>query len=106
MDFFNDPDIHTSQLTADAGEVNERLNDLTATGNVVVVSDSGETLHTEKLLWSNRRQKIFSELDVMITTGTDTLYGVGFESDAALNSWTIKKPKGKTTRLVGKDDEI
>ncbi|MCH8927809.1 MAG: LPS export ABC transporter periplasmic protein LptC [Candidatus Marinimicrobia bacterium] len=106
VDFFNDQDIHTSQLTADAGEVNERLNDLTATGNVVVVSDSGETLHTEKLLWSNRRQKIFSELDVMITTGTDTLYGVGFESDAALNSWTIKKPKGKTTRLVGKDDEI
>lgn len=106
VDFFNDQDLHTSQLTADAGEVNERLNDLTATGNVVVISDSGETLYTEKLLWNNKLQKIFSEVEVMITTGSDTLYGVGFESDAALNSWTIKEPKGKTTRLVGEDDEI
>ena len=106
VDFFNDQNIHTSHLTADAGEVNERLNDLTATGNVVVVSDSGETLHTEVLLWSNKLQKILSEVDVMITTGTDTLYGVGFESDAALHSWTIKEPKGKTTRLVDDDAEI
>jgi len=106
VDFFNDQNIHTSHLTADAGEVDERLNDLTATGNVVVVSDSGETLHTEILLWSNKLQKILSEVDVMITTDTDTLYGVGFESDAALRSWTIKKPKGKTTRLVEDDVEI
>jgi len=106
VDFFNDQDIHTSHLTADSGEVNERLNDLTAIGNVVVVSDSGETLHTEVLLWSNKLQKILSEVDVMITTGTDTLYGVGFESDAALRSWTIKEPKGKTTRLVEEDAEI
>jgi len=70
---------------------------------VVVISDSGETLHTEKLLWNNKLQKILSEVEVMITTGTDTLYGVGFESDAALNSWTIKEPKGKTTRLVDED---
>jgi len=68
VDFFNDQDIHTSQLTADSGEVNERLNDLTATGNVVVVSDSGETLHTEKLLWNNKLQKILSVVDVMITS--------------------------------------
>ena len=106
VDFFKDQDIHTSHLTAEAGEVNEKSNDLTATGNVVVVSDSGETLYTEELLWSNKLQKILSEVDVMMTTGTDTLYGVGFESDASLNNWTIKKPKGKTTRLVDKDAEI
>ncbi len=72
----------------------------------MVVSDSGETLFTEELLWNNKLQKIISEVDVMITTETDTLYGIGFESDAGLSSWTIKKPKGKTTRFMGKENEI
>ena len=106
IDFYDDEENHTSHLKSDRGEINERLRDLKAIGNVVVVSDSGETLFTEELLWKNKMQKIISEVDVMIATGTDTIYGIGFESDVGLTSWTIKKPRGKTTRLIGKDDEI
>ncbi len=106
IDFYDGEENHTSHLNSDRGEINERLRDLTAIGNVVVVSDSGETLFTEELFWNNKMQKIISEVDVMITMETDTLYGIGFESDVGLTSWTIKKPRGKTTRLVGKDDAI
>ena len=106
IDFYDDEENHTSHLKSERGEINERLRDLKAIGNVVVVSDSGETLFTEELLWNNKLQKIISEVEVMITTETDTLYGIGFESDAGLSSWTIKKPKGKTTRFMGKENEI
>ena len=106
IDFYDEEENHTSHLKADRGEVNERTRDLKAIGNVVVISDSGETLYTEELFWKNKMRKIISEVDVMMTTETDTLYGIGFESDVGLTIWTIKKPKGKTTRLVGKDNEI
>lgn len=104
IDFFDSEENHTSLLTADFGEINERTKNLKATGNVIVVSDSGETLYTEELFWNNKQQKIISEVDVMITIDTDTLYGIGFESDAGLDNWTIKEPKGRTSRLVEIDE--
>lgn len=104
IDFFDSEENHTSHLTAESGEINERLKNLKAIGNVIVVSDSGETLFTEELLWNNKLQKIISEVDVMITVEGDTLYGVGFESDAGLDNWTIKEPKGRTSRLMDIDE--
>ena len=104
IDFYDSEENHTSLLTAEFGEINERTKNLKATGNVVVVSDSGETLYTEELFWNNKEQKIISKVDVMITTGTDTLYGIGFESDMGLDNWTIKEPKGRTSRLVEIDE--
>lgn len=104
IDFFDAEENHTSLLTADFGEIDERLKNLKATGNVIVVSDSGETLYTEELFWNNKQRKIISEVNVMITVGTDTLYGIGFESDAGLDNWTIKEPKGRTSRLVEIDE--
>ena len=104
IDFYDSDENHTSLLTAEFGEINERTKNLKATGNVIVVSDSGETLYTEELFWNNEQHKIISEVDVMITIGTDTLYGIGFESDAGLDNWTIKKPKGRTSRLIEIDE--
>lgn len=104
VDFYDSEENHTSHLSAESGEINERLKNLKAMGNVIVVSDSGETLYTEELLWNNKLQKIISEVEVMITVETDTLYGIGFESDAGLDDWTIKEPKGRTSRLMDIDE--
>lgn len=104
IDFYDSEENHMSLLKAEFGEINERTKNLKATGNVIVVSDSGETLYTEELFWNNKLQKIISEVDVMITIGSDTLYGIGFESDAGLDNWTIKEPKGRTSRLVEIDE--
>jgi len=104
VDFYDKDENHTSHLTAESGEIDERKKNLKAMGNVIVVSDNGETLFTEELLWNNKLQKIVSEVDVMITVEADTLYGVGFESDAGLDNWTIKEPKGRTSRIVDIDE--
>ena len=94
-DFFNALGDHMSILYSDSARINELNNNLHANGNVFVVSDSGYTLTTSKILWDNRYRMIIAEDSVMFTTTDgDTLYGVGFESDMDLERWKISRPFG------------
>ena len=94
-DFFNELGDHRSILYSDSARINELSNNLHANGNVFVISDSGYTLTTSKILWDNRYRMIIAEDSVMFTTTDgDTLYGVGFESDMDLERWKISRPFG------------
>ncbi len=100
VDFFDNDGKHTSRLTAERGlvEGDQDRSDMYAWGNVVVVSDSGQTLQTEAIRWDHTRDVIVSDTFVTITTELDTLYGFGLVSDGQLENWEIKKPTGKTVR--------
>ncbi len=95
VDFYNDEGDHISILYSDSVRIDEQNNNLHANGNVYVVSDSGYTLATSKLLWDNRYEMIVAEDSVMFTHHAgDTLYGIGFESDIDLERFKIFKPFG------------
>ena len=97
VEFYNDAGVKISILYADSARINEHSNNLNANGNVYVVSDSGYTLSTHKIIWDNSYEMIVAEDSVMFTTSEgDTLYGVGFESDSDLEEWRIFKPFGIT----------
>ena len=97
IDFYNDEGNHTSILYSDSARINEYSNDLNANGNVYVVSDSGYTLTTRKIVWDNSYKMIVAEDSVMFTTTKgDTLHGVGFESDMDLEQWKIFRIFGVT----------
>ena len=98
MEFFNQQGQRTTVLTSDSGRVNETKRDMVATGHVVARSDSGQVLETEELKWDNRLRKIISDVNVTLTTETDTIYGVGFTADEHLQNWQIRQPTGKTFR--------
>ena len=101
VDFFDKEGKHVSLLTANSGEYHESTEDVVGMGNVVVESDSGLTLRTEVLRWDNRRGKIISDTLVMLTTPqSDTLYGVGFESNADLSRRVIRKPWGVSDERI------
>ncbi|MFZ0389328.1 MAG: LPS export ABC transporter periplasmic protein LptC [Calditrichia bacterium] len=100
VDFYNSEGQHNSVLTADSGRVNNSTNNLYAMGNVVVVSDSGIVLQTEKLQWDNQRQKIVSDVPVQFTTEEDTLYGDSFISDPNLKNYEIRNTRGKSRRKI------
>jgi LPS export ABC transporter protein LptC len=100
VDFFNEEQAHLSHLKSRQAQVNESTNDLFASGNVVVVSDSGVTLFTEELEWDNQRERILSEVFITFVENTDTLTGIGFESDSDLKNWVIEKPSGVTDRKI------
>lgn len=94
VDFYDEFGVHKSILTSDRGKVFDDKEDMVAIGNVVVVSDNGRKLYTEELHWNNTDQKIVSEVDVLITTETDTLYGDSFISDPDLVDYEITNPRG------------
>ncbi|MDO9548711.1 MAG: LPS export ABC transporter periplasmic protein LptC [Candidatus Marinimicrobia bacterium] len=100
VDFFNAEQSHLSHLKSHRARVNENTNDLLASGNVVVVSDSGVTLYTEELRWDHRRERIISDVFITLVSDQDTLTGIGFESDSDLENWIIDKPAGVTGRTM------
>ncbi len=98
-DFYNDLGEHVSILYSDSAKINQRTNNLRATGNVHVESDSGFTLYANSILWDNQYKIIESKDSVMFTTTQgDTMYGVGFVSDMDLTKWKIYKPTGVIQR--------
>jgi LPS export ABC transporter protein LptC len=94
VDFFDALGRHSSVLTSERGNVDEATNNLEATGNVVVKSDSGVVVVTEKLYWDNARQRIYSDAFVKITSPTEQLQGQGFESDQNLKNYRIFRVTG------------
>jgi len=82
-------------LTADSAVVDDRTKNMTAIGNVVVRSDSTRTqLVTDRLMWIHATQRIRANDPVRITTPSETIDGVGFESDQLLTDYRIFKVKG------------
>jgi len=96
VDFYDDSGRHTSYLTADSGIVNNQTNDLEAIGNVYVHSDSGTSLWTQELFWSNKTQKVTSNLFVRIVSPKETLQGIGFESDRDLRNYKVFNVSGES----------
>ena len=95
VDFYNEEGNHISILYSDSAHIDEQNNNLHASGNVHVISDSGYTLTTSNILWDNRYKMIVAEDSVMFTdVEGDTLYGIGFESDIDLERFKIYRPFG------------
>lgn len=104
IDFYNNEGEHTSVLTSEGGKVFDINQDMVAYGNVVVISDSGMTLYTDTLRWENKKQKIISEVPIMITTEEgDTLYGDSFISDPNLRNREVINPRGKSVKTINID---
>ncbi len=95
VDFYDEQQRHTSILTARRGRVNDVTQDFEAHENVVVISDSGTTLQTEDLYWTNATRKIHTPAYVEITSTKEQLQGHGFESDQHLKHYTIVKVTGQ-----------
>ena len=97
VDFFDQNERHTSFLTSDAAEIDQKSNNMKAIGNVVATADSGITLFSEILFWDAKKEKLYTESNIMITTlDNDTLFGTGFESNSNLKDWKILNPSGVT----------
>ena len=98
VDFFDFNENHTSVLTSQKALVNDLNHDLEAVENVVVVSDSGTTLRTEQLQWTNATRKIHTKKFVSISSPTEDLQGTGMESDQSLKNYKIFNVSGESRK--------
>ena len=98
VDFFDEQGRHTSLLTARRGKVNDATQDFTAYTDVVVVSDSGSTMKTDSLCWTNADRTIHTNAFVDITSPTEHIAGQGLVSDQDLKNYRIFRVTGKALK--------
>ena len=93
----------TSRITANYGINYQERRLMEARSDVVVNNyDTDEQLNTEELIWDMRREIIYSNKFVKITTGDGVLYGDGLESDQTFTSRRIINPSGEI--LIDEDN--
>lgn len=94
-DFFNERGERESYLTAEKGISYQTQRITEVMQNVVVVNNKGEKLNTEKLIWDQKKQIIYTDKFVKITTATEVLTGEGMQSSQDFSNWVIMKPRGR-----------
>ena len=72
----------------------EKSNMMEAKNNVVVFNSKGEQLNSEQLFWDEKKELIYSDVFVKITTKDEIIVGEGLESNQDFSKYTFKKIKG------------
>jgi LPS export ABC transporter protein LptC len=103
MLFYEDGAL-SATLTSSRGRVDENTHDMTAEGDVLIVSEDGRTLSSEVLHWDNQRRLIHTELYFRATEGDQVLTGVGLETDPKMTDLVIKEQvEGELPAQSGED---
>jgi LPS export ABC transporter protein LptC len=92
--FYNDRLEVKSKLDADYGIRYERDQKMEARKNVSVVNEKGERLNTEHLIWDEKKEKLYSDEFVKITTRDEIIFGNGFEANQDFSKYKIFNIKG------------
>ncbi len=92
--FYDDSSNVISNLKAKNAIVDE-INNIMMASSSVVLSNKTKTLETEYLVWDEKKDKIYTENDVIITTEKEKIYAKGFSSDPNFNDYTLNKISGK-----------
>jgi LPS export ABC transporter protein LptC len=93
--FFDEDETISATLKADYGVRFDLSKRMEARYNVVVVNRKGERLETEKLVWDENRERIYTDAFVKITTGKEVIMGNGMESNQDFSKYEIKKVTGQ-----------
>jgi LPS export ABC transporter protein LptC len=106
VDFFNENQGKSSQLSANYAEYMEKKKEIILRDSVVIWNFRNEQLETEELIWKERSNKIFSKKFVRITTPTEIIEGYGFSSDMEFTNWEIDSVSGifESKTFIGVED--
>ena len=93
--FFSSNGEYFSRLWADSGLIDMESNDMTAIGNVIVVSEDSVRLETDRLFWNEEKEEISTEDSVVIYQKDQILRGKGLYADPGLEDIVILSPTGR-----------
>ncbi len=94
VSFYDSNEEVKSWLSSKYAIYHESENLWEASDSVVAVNEDGKTLNTELLFWDEKKQIIYSDKFVKITTEKEVIYGDGFEADQSFTYWEITNVKG------------
>lgn len=94
VEFYDSTNKVTSFIKANYCIYDEKEELWTAENDVVSVSEEGDTLNTDFLIWNQKKKKIYSDQYVRITNEDGIIHGKGFEANQDLSDWVIKNSSG------------
>lgn len=100
--FFNADGRQSSILTANRAVQYPKKGIMEAHGNVVVVNELGDTLYTEKLVWVESEERVYSDQYVRIIRPDEIIYGDGLESNQNFTKYKILNIRG----TIALNDEL
>ena len=92
--FYNSAEQPETKMKADYAIKYDDMDVIESKRNVVVVNEKGETLNTEHLIWDQKKDRIFTDVFVKITTKKEILMGDGLESNQSFSKYKILKLRG------------
>jgi LPS export ABC transporter protein LptC len=92
--FFDGNGRQNSILTANRAIQYPNKGLMEAHGNVVVVNEAGDTMYTEKLIWEEKAERIYTDQYVRINRPDEIIYGDGMESNQNFTKYKILNIRG------------
>jgi len=92
--FYNDSSQLQSTLMSDYASIDEEKKIMIAQNNVTLISSDDKKLETDELTWDEKKNKIYTDKKVKITTGKEVIYGEGFTSTPDFKKYSITKIHG------------
>ena len=93
-----------SILTAKYAIRLEKKKQIIVRDSVVWESSNNEKLETNKLIWDERKEKVYTNQFVTITKPDEIIYGIGFEANQDFSTWTINAVEGELKTQVINDE--
>jgi LPS export ABC transporter protein LptC len=84
-----------SVLTARKGSILPKEERMIVEDNVVFVNKRGERLETERLVWDQDSDRIWTDRPVRILRGRDIIHGEGLDANEDFSRYRIRRPKGE-----------
>lgn len=91
VDFYDKDTLPQGSVTAKYAKYTENNSTWELKDSVVVINENNDKLETELLNWDWKKDFIYTDRFVKITTIDMIIQGFGFESDSHLNNRKIKK---------------
>ncbi len=94
LEFFTPEGEKESDLVANSGIFRNKFAAAEVNGNVVVTTNDGKKMETEKLFWDREADKIHTDQFVKIRTKDQIIYGDSLVSDTKFDSYRIYNIRG------------
>ncbi len=103
VDIFNPSGRVQGKLTANYAVRYQDKRQVVVSDSVVWQSVKDERLETEKLIWDEKNQRVFSKNFVKITKPDEVIFSHGFEANEDFTHWTLNAMEGKL-KMEGMED--
>jgi LPS export ABC transporter protein LptC len=92
--FYDSREHQNAFLKADYGKRYTLSQMMEVKGRVLVVNEKGDSLNTEKLIWYENQDRLYTDEPVRIKTKDEIIYGDGLESNQDFSRYRILNVKG------------